>query len=74
MKPVRQNVRQAREAHKLTQRDVAERLGISLRAYQRYEHGESILRPQRLIQLAEMLELSIDDVLLHHSTRSNETA
>ncbi len=39
--PVRENLKQARRAAGMTQQAMADRLGISLRYYQRIESGES---------------------------------
>ncbi|WP_328702708.1 helix-turn-helix transcriptional regulator [Alicyclobacillus suci] len=74
MKQARTHVQDARNARNLTQQQVADLLGITLRSYQRYEHGENTLRPERAMKLSEILGLSVYDVLRRNSTPDFETA
>lgn len=50
-------LRQRREILGLSQKDVAERIGITTGAYQNYEYGKEILSG-RLIQICAVLECS----------------
>lgn len=50
-------LKQARESRSITQRDMAERLGITIQAYQNYEYGKEIASG-RLIQICAILECS----------------
>lgn len=47
-----------------TQKQMAERLGMTENAYQNYEYGKREPKLDVLIQIAEILEVSIDDLLL----------
>lgn len=44
----------------LSQKDMAERLGITIRAYQYYEQGKRFPDFQGLLTIADVLESSID--------------
>ena len=58
------NLKAARERYsKLTQEEVADKMGISLSAYQKYEQGQRALRGDTLVQLAGILEVSVDTIL-----------
>ena len=52
-------LRVLREGKKLTQQDVAQRLGISQAAYSRLEKGEVEIPLSKLIDLAELYSLSL---------------
>ena len=45
---------------KILQKDVAKSIGISLRNYQRYEHGEREPSMTTLIALADLFNVSLD--------------
>ena len=45
---------------KILQKDVAKFIGISLRNYQRYEHGEREPSMSTLIALADFFDVSLD--------------
>lgn len=47
-----------------TQKQMAERLGMTENAYQNYEYDKRESKLDVLIQIAEILEVSIDDLLL----------
>lgn len=47
-----------------TQKQMAERLGITENAYQNYEYGKREPKLDVLVQIAEILDVSIDDLLL----------
>ena len=44
----------------ILQKDIAKAIGISLRSYQRYEHGEREPTMSTLIALADFFNVSID--------------
>ncbi len=52
-----------RELMKLTQRDMADRLGITQPSYIRYENGKSEPTLERLSKIADILEVSVDYLL-----------
>ena len=52
----------ARTNHKFTQREVAERVGISVLTYQRYEKGERIPNAVTAIKLARVLGVEMKEL------------
>jgi transcriptional regulator with XRE-family HTH domain len=57
-------IRAARERSGLTQAESAEKAGITLRSYQRFESGErSWPRIDILIRLAEVFRCSLDELV-----------
>lgn len=56
------NIKNIRELKNLTQEFVAERLDISQSAYSRLENGETKISKEKLIQIAEILEVKPEDI------------
>ena len=56
-------IRALREYHKLTQLQVAERLGISQAAYSRLEKGEIELSVMKLISLSEVYDVRLQELV-----------
>ena len=56
-------VRDLREDHDLTQREVANRLGMHQPQYFRYEQGYRDIPTDILIRLADMYQVSVDYLL-----------
>ena len=56
----------AREAKGLTQEAAAEKLGISLRVYQYYEHGDRTPPMETLIALADLYDITLDELVCRH--------
>lgn len=54
------NLKQLRAYQKLTQAEIAKRLGFSVRTYQNYESGNREPNIDSLIQLAKIFDVSID--------------
>ena len=54
------NLIELRKLHKMTQRDVAARLGVSQPSYIRYENGTSEPTIENLIKLADLFDVSLD--------------
>lgn len=57
------NIRNLREDNDYTQSFVAEKLGITQRAYSYYENGGRTLTPELLIKIADFYNVSIDYLL-----------
>lgn len=55
-------LRGARENLKLTQSEVAARIGVELQSYQRYEYGERIPDGKTMIKLVRLLNLNTLDI------------
>ena len=64
-------LRETRILRKKTQQEMADLIGVALQSYQRYEQGEREPSLSMLITLADVLEVSADD-LLGRSGRSDE--
>lgn len=60
---IHQKIRHLRELKKLRHEDMADRLRISPSAYSRLENGETKLDVERLKIIADMLEVSVDELL-----------
>ena len=54
-----------RNQQKMTQKAVAEAVGISLRGYQQYEQGKFEPNIEKLIKLADFFCISIDELVGH---------
>ncbi len=63
-----------RQARKLTQEYVAEKLNIGYEAVSRMERGIVIPTVERLIQLAEIFECQVSDLLTESSSRPTDQA
>ena len=61
-------LRQTRMERKFTQQKMADKLELSLNAYQKYEQGERCPSLDCLVKIADILEVSTDYLL----GRSNE--
>ena len=55
-------IKNIRELKNLTQEYIAERLDISQAAYSRLESGETKISKEKLIQIAEALEVTPEDI------------
>ena len=56
------NLVQLRKIHKLTQEDIAEKVGVSRQAVAKWESGETIPDLEKARQLAGVLGVSLDDL------------
>lgn len=56
------NLKMERLARKMTQKQVAEHLGIKTQSYQAYESNVALPNVINLLQLAELFNISIDDL------------
>lgn len=56
-------LRQMRMQRKLTQQNMADKLGISLNAYQKYEQAERSPSLECLVAIADILDTSTDYLL-----------
>ena len=61
---IKDNIRRIRKNRKLTQEDVAHRLGISLTAYRDLERGSTTIVNGNIGQLAEEFETSPEELVL----------
>ena len=61
---IKDNIRRIRKNRRLTQEDVAHRLGISLTAYRDLERGSTNIMNGNLCKLAEEFETSPEELVL----------
>jgi transcriptional regulator with XRE-family HTH domain len=54
-----------RKSHKLTQQFVADKIGVSVRAYQQYEQGLYEPNIEKLIILADLFGVTVDFLVCH---------
>lgn len=60
-----------RNKHKLTQKAMAEAVGVSLRGYQQYEQGKFEPNIEKLIKLADTFGISVDELIGHEFPQSS---
>lgn len=60
---MKNNIKTVRESLNMTQKGCADRLGVTLRAWQTYEQGVSEPKNELLCKIADMFNVSIDYLL-----------
>ena len=55
-------LKEKREAMSLTQKQVAEQIGIAVSAYQRYERGAAIPNAKMAVRIAKALKTTVEDI------------
>ena len=66
-KTVKENIYRIRKEKKITQQQMAERLDMSRNSYRRIESGDTVLVNDHIVQIADLLEMSPDELLLGDS-------
>lgn len=61
---IKDNLRKIRRARKMTQEDMAYKLGISLTAYRDMERGNTSMVNANLIRSAQLLDTSTEEIVL----------
>ena len=61
------NLIQLRKYHQLTQEDLAEQVGVTRQAIAKWEAGETVPDLERCRKLAEVFEVSLDDLANYES-------
>ena len=61
---IKNNIRKIRKARKLTQEDMALRLGISLTAYRDFEKGNTSILNGNLHRIASLLDTPTEEIVL----------
>lgn len=61
--PLGDRLRNLRERYYLTQQDVADAMGVSVNSYRNYEYGSIVPKAKELMALADLYDLSVDDIL-----------
>jgi len=70
----KERLRELRTASPYTQKDIAQKLNISVSAYQYYEAGKNEPNIEKLIILADMFGTSIDYLVGHSETKTFDAA
>lgn len=63
MKIFQDRIKEQRKLYGLTQRDIADKLGISQPSYIRYENGSSEPSQENLVKIADIFDVSVDYLL-----------
>lgn len=63
MDTARYNIKKHRKLKGLRQQDMADKLSMNIRTYQNLENGETKLDLERLAQIAEVLDTTMEDLL-----------
>ena len=58
-----ENLRRAREKNNFSQKEIAQKLGISQQAYAKWELGITAPRQKRLEEISQILNIPISDLL-----------
>ena len=61
-----ERLKELRKQSPLTQKDIADRLNISVSAYQNYEQGKNEPNIEKLIILANLFDVTLDDLTCRH--------
>ena len=67
-------LKELRQEKKLSQKEIAESLGFSLRSFQRMENGESQIKPEKAQQLADYFGVSVGYLLGYSEYRDSQEA
>lgn len=65
-----QQIARHRARLRLTQEEAAAKVGVTHRAYQRWESGESMPYPRNIERIAEAFEVEVDELLSEAATPS----
>ena len=61
---IKNNIRKTRKSRKITQEEMAHRLGMSVTAYRDFEKGSTAIVNGTVIKLADILETSTEELVL----------
>ena len=70
LKTMGQRIMVRRKSLRMTQEELAEKLGVSTQMISNLELGKKAIRPDNLARVCEVLELSADFVLMGSNTKS----
>lgn len=60
MKIFGKRLREVRKSKKITQKELAEQIGISQKSYSHWENNKTFPSFENLVKLADLLEVSLD--------------
>lgn len=64
---IKNNICKSRKEKKITQQQMAERLGISRNSYRKIESGNTVLVNDHVMHIANLLDKSPDEIVLGYS-------
>ena len=64
-------LKELRQKNELSQKEIAEILGFSLRSFQRMENGESQIKPEKAKQLADYFGVSVGYLLNYTNSKKD---
>ena len=67
-------LKELRQKNELSQKEIAETLGFSLRSFQRMENGESQIKPEKAQMLADFFGVSVGYLLGYSEYRDSQEA
>jgi len=65
---ISQAIKQRRQFLNLTQRNVAEQLGVSMQQLQKYENGQNKVSASKLIELSKILKFNVSSIFNIYQT------
>lgn len=71
---IKDNIRKIRKARKLTQEDMAHKLGISITAYRDLEKGNTSILNGNLLKIASLLDTPTEEIVLGYRPSQIEGA
>ena len=71
---IKEKLRYLRNASKKTQQEIAEQAEVSIAVYKRYESGEALPNAKNLLKLAELFDVSMDELCGRWETTKEEAA
>jgi transcriptional regulator with XRE-family HTH domain len=73
MKEIIERVKSSREEKRITQLEMANKLGLSLVSYSKIERGKTDLSVKRLFEIAEILGVGVDTLLGYKNNNDNSS-
>jgi transcriptional regulator with XRE-family HTH domain len=64
-------IKKRRKQLNLTQKYIAEQIGISIQQLQKYENGQNKVSTSKLIEFSKILKFNIKDLFIRYETSSN---
>ena len=71
---IKDNIRKVRKARKVTQEEMADKLGMSITAYRDFERGNTSILNNNLIKISALLETPAEELVLGYRPSQIEGA
>lgn len=69
---IKKNVANLRTSRGITQEEMADRMGICLSSYRDFEKGDTAMISQHIFRAAEILETSVEEILLGYRPEQSD--